>query len=152
MRTMIVQAGWPDAPVPPGGWSGTEVGIGGGIGIGLLVLGYLPEPGKGAETVGPGTTIAVNEDRSIRAVLAGSLYNRRELRASLGGRHAFSGREDAEVAIHLYEERGVQGLNSLRGAFAFALWDARRHRLLLARDQLGLVPLFYTTERGRLAA
>jgi len=109
----------------------------------------LTATGTGVATSAP---VAVSEDRSVRAVLAGGIYNRRELRASLGGKHAFSGRDDAEIAIHLYEERGVQGIKALRGAFAFALWDGRHHRLLLARDQLGVVPLYYTTERGRLAA
>ncbi len=140
MRTLLALAGWPDVAVPPGAWTGTDA-----AGRSLL-LAHL------GEAAAPAPAVASSEDGSVRVVLAGSLYNHRELRASLGGRHAFSGRDDAEVVVHLYRDRGVQGLKPLRGAFAVALWDARRRHLVLARDQLGLVPLYYAAERGRLAA
>src|SRR5947207_8068550 len=137
MPTLLALTGWPETFLPLGGWLGADAAGA------PVVLGYLPRAGTTADASGS-LPVAVSEDRSIRAVLTGAIYNRRELRASLGGRHAFSGRDDAEIAIHLYEERGVQGIKALRGAFAFALWDGRHHRLLLARDQLGLVPLYYT--------
>src|SRR5205823_1687452 len=86
------------------------------------------------------------------AVLAGRLYNRRELTVALGGRHSLSGRDDAEIVAHLYEERGLKCVKALRGAFALALWDAQRGRLLLARDHLGLVPLYFAADGHRLAA
>jgi len=95
--------------------------------------------------------VATNEQRTVRAVLAGSLANGRQLRTALTGRHAVAGRDDAEVVAHLYEERGIQCVKALRGGFALALWDQRLQRLLIARDQLGLVPLYYVADDGRLA-
>src|SRR5439155_520581 len=65
--------------------------------------------------------------------------------------HALAGRDDAEAVVHLYEERGLQCVKALRGAFALALWDEGRQRLVLARDQLGLVPLYYAADGGTLA-
>src|SRR2546425_664512 len=82
----------------------------------------------------------------------GDISSARQLRTGLAGRHALASRDDAEVVVHLYEERGVQCVKALRGAFAVALWDERLQRLLLARDQLGLVPLFYAADGRRLAA
>jgi asparagine synthase (glutamine-hydrolysing) len=96
--------------------------------------------------------VAANERETVRAVLTGALYNRRELRASLAGRHTLASADDAEVVIHLYEERGIQCVKALRGAFALVLWDARRQRMLLARDHLGLQPLYYAVDHERLAA
>ncbi len=137
---MLVLAGWPDHEPPAGGWRGADL-----TGRALL-LAHLPR------SADPSLPVGVNEDRSVRAVLAGRLYNRRELTVALGGRHALSGRDDAEIVAHLYEERGLKSVKALRGAFALALWDARRGRLLLARDQLGLVPLYFAADGNRLAA
>jgi len=92
-----------------------------------------------------------NEDRSVVVVLNGEIYNYRELREELLARgHRFGTRADTETIVHLYEELGERCVGRLRGMFAFALWDCRRRRLLLARDRVGKKPLFYRHEGGRL--
>ena len=93
-----------------------------------------------------------NEDRSVVVVLNGEIYNYRELRRELEGRgHAFSTHGDTEVIVHLYEEEGPGLVQRLSGMFAFALWDERRKRLLIARDRVGKKPLFYSEQGGTLS-
>jgi asparagine synthase (glutamine-hydrolysing) len=91
-----------------------------------------------------------NEDGSIWLVLNGEIYNFQELRAELSRQgHVFATATDTEVIVHLYEEMGDRCVERLRGMFAFALWDERRRRLLIARDRIGIKPLYYGTVNGR---
>ena len=92
-----------------------------------------------------------NEDGSLRVVLNGEIYNYRELREDLERRgHRFYTATDTETVVHLYEEYGEDCVTRLRGMFAFALWDERKMTLFLARDRLGIKPLYYTESGGRL--
>lgn len=84
-----------------------------------------------------------NEDRTIAVVMNGEIYNFLELRERLqAGGHRFRTEADAEVLVHLYEDQGADLVQHIYGMFAFAIWDSRRHGLLLARDRVGKKPLF----------
>jgi asparagine synthase (glutamine-hydrolysing) len=89
-----------------------------------------------------------NEDRSIAVIANGEIYNYVELRDELQKRgHHLSTKSDIETIAHLYEDYGLDCVKHLRGMFAFALWDAKRNRLVLARDRIGEKPLYlYQTE------
>jgi len=92
-----------------------------------------------------------NEDRTVWIVLNGEIYNYQELRISLQARgHCFYTNSDTEVIVHLYEEYGEKCIDHLSGMFAFALWDTIRQRGLIARDRLGIKPLFYAENRGTI--
>jgi asparagine synthase (glutamine-hydrolysing) len=92
-----------------------------------------------------------NEDGSLWIVFNGEIFNYPELRAELTARgHRFKTSTDTEIIVHLYEEKGSDCLKELNGQFAIALWDVREGALFLARDRLGVRPLFYARQGGRL--
>lgn len=93
-----------------------------------------------------------NENKTVTVAFNGEIYNYRDLRNFLDGRgHLLATASDTETLVHLYEEFGENLVVPLRGMFAFALWDARQRTLLLARDRLGIKPLYYTLAGNRLA-
>ena len=87
-----------------------------------------------------------NEDRSLSIVFNGEIFNYIELRQSLlqKGRR-FTTQSDTEVILRMYEEMGENCVHHFNGQWAFAIWDARKERLFLSRDRLGVRPLFYTS-------
>ncbi len=92
-----------------------------------------------------------NEEKTVWVVFNGEIFNYVELRQILEAQgHRFYTHSDTEVIVHLYEQHGDQFVEHLNGQFAIALWDARRERLILARDRVGIRPLFYTESNGRL--
>jgi asparagine synthase (glutamine-hydrolysing) len=92
-----------------------------------------------------------NEDETVWVIFNGEIYNFQELRDELEQRgHIFRSRSDTETIVHGYEVFGDEVVQHLDGMFAFALWDARRGRLILARDRTGKKPLFYTFDGTRL--
>lgn len=118
--------------------------VGAGVGLGMRRLSIID-----LET---GRQPVRNEDGSIWVVMNGEIYNYRELRRDLEGRgHTFYTATDTETIVHLYEEYGKDCVDKLRGMFAFALWDVRSKTLLLARDRLGIKPLYYVEAGGRFA-
>ena len=110
--------------------------IDGGCGIGMRRLSIVD--------LSTGHQPVSNEDGSVWVVFNGEIYNYKELRADLIGRgHRFRTNSDTETIVHLYEEKGAEGLSLLRGMFAFCIWDTRIRKILLARDRFGKKPLYY---------
>jgi asparagine synthase (glutamine-hydrolysing) len=92
-----------------------------------------------------------NEDGTIQIVFNGEIYNHSDLRPELeAAGHRYHTRCDTEAIVHAYEEWGDDCVHRFRGMFAFAIWDAPRRRLLLARDRLGIKPLYWTLRNNRL--
>ena len=90
-----------------------------------------------------------NEDNTIWIVFNGEIYNHGDLRRELEGKgHIYKTRSDTETILHGYEEWGEEVVHRLRGMFAFAIWDEHQKRLFLARDRIGIKPLYYTWQRG----
>ena len=90
-----------------------------------------------------------NEDQTVHAVCNGEIYNYRELTRELKSKgHVFRSNSDAEVLVHLYEDLGESMCERLSGMYAFAIYDSRRSRLLLARDRFGKKPLYYARSPG----
>jgi len=108
----------------------------GGIGLGHRRLAVIDVEG--------GRQPLYNEDESVVVVYNGEIYNFQELRGRLEDRgHRFATNTDTEVLVHLYEEEGESFLPRLNGIFAFALYDRKRRLLMLARDPVGVKPLYY---------
>jgi asparagine synthase (glutamine-hydrolysing) len=92
-----------------------------------------------------------NEDESVWITYNGEIYNHAALRPDLEEKgHRYRTRSDTETIVHLYEEEGERCVDKLQGMFAFAIWDKNRGRLLLARDRLGIKPLYYAVTADEL--
>ncbi|HXR93537.1 MAG TPA: asparagine synthase (glutamine-hydrolyzing) [Steroidobacteraceae bacterium] len=92
-----------------------------------------------------------NEDGTVWITFNGEIYNHAQLRTQLErAGHVFRSRTDTEAIVHAYEQFGLQFVEHLTGMFALAIWDAPRRRLVLARDRLGIKPLYYSAEGGRI--
>jgi len=98
-----------------------------------------------------GTQPIHNEDKSLWIIYNGEVFNYPELRQELIQHgHKFYTTSDTEVILHLYEEKGIDCLNELNGQYAFAIWNSKNKTLFLARDRVGILPLFYTIQNQRL--
>ena len=118
------------------GPDGQGVHLDGAAGVGHLRLSII-DLITGAQPL-------ANEDESVWIVFNGEIYNYQEIRVQLISQgHSFKTNSDTEVIVHLYEEHGSECVHHLRGMFAFAIWDARSRKLFLARDRVGIKPLYY---------
>lgn len=111
--------------------------LGGSVGLGHRRLSIVD--------LGGGQQPMSNEDDTIWIAFNGEIYNHASLRPMLQDRgHTYRSTSDTETIIHLYEEKGARAVEDLRGMFAFAIWDWKMRSLVLARDRLGIKPLYYT--------
>jgi asparagine synthase (glutamine-hydrolysing) len=114
-----------------------------GIGLGVRRLAIIDVQG--------GDQPIANEDETLWIIFNGESHNFPDLYADLIKRgHEFRTRSDTECILHLYEEYGDECVNHLRGQAAFALWDRKNRKLLLARDRMGKKPIYYTIQNGTL--
>jgi len=128
-------------PIAHRGPDGHGVYLDGNVGLGHCRLSIID--------LSTGDQPMANEDESVWIVFNGEIYNFQELREGLLARgHRFRSRTDTEVIIHLYEELGPECVQQLRGMFAFAIWDTKRRRLFIARDRVGIKPLYYCQTGG----
>ena len=113
-----------------------RVWLDGAVALGQRRL-VVVDPAGGLQPMG-------NEDGSVQVVFNGEIYNHRELRAELEARgHRFRTRSDTEAIVHAWEEWGERCLERFNGMFAIAVWDGRQRRMLLARDRLGIKPMYW---------
>ena len=113
------------------------------VGIGMRRLSII-DLSTGAQPI-------FNEDRSLAIVFNGEIYNHDDIRLELLAKgHQFRTKADTEAIIHAYEEWGVDCVEKLNGMFAFAIWDGRKQRLFLARDRIGIKPLYYYQDNDQL--
>jgi len=125
------------------GPDGAGIHLGGRIGLGHRRLSIIDIEG-GAQPL-------TNEDDSVHVVFNGEIYNFVELRAELeSSGHKFKTRSDTEVIVHAYEQWGTDCVRHFNGMFAFCIWDERQQRVFLARDHLGVKPLYYCVRDGQL--
>ena len=117
--------------------------IGDGVAIGMRRLSII-DLSNGFQPIS-------NEDGTVWIVFNGEIYNYQELRRDLLRRgHVFKTASDTETIVHLYEDLGPRCVDRLRGMFGFAIWDTKRRQILLARDRLGIKPLYYYERNGTL--
>jgi asparagine synthase (glutamine-hydrolysing) len=125
------------------GPDGTGAHFDAGVGLGHARLSIIDLRG-GAQPL-------ANEDDTVWISFNGEVFNHVELRRKLlASGHRFRTRSDTETIVHAYEDQGARCVDALNGDFAFALWDGRRGRLVLARDRMGVRPLYYTVREGFL--
>lgn len=125
------------------GPDGSDTAVCGQLALGFSRLSFIDLAG--------GMQPLCNEDGTLTLAVNGEIFNYRELKRELLARgHVFKSETDVEVILHLYEEYGVDFLSRLNGQFAVALYDAKQRTLLLARDPMGICPLFYTRLNGTL--
>ena len=123
-------------PMSHRGPDGQGIYLDGPVGLGHLRLSII-DLGSGAQPM-------TNEDRTVWIVFNGEIYNYKQLQERLLAKgHVFRSHCDTEVIIHLYEELGQECVRELRGMFAFAIWDSRKRRLFIARDRVGIKPVYY---------
>ena len=117
--------------------------IGDGVALGMRRLSIIDLEG--------GHQPISNEDGTVWIVFNGEIYNYRELRRDLERNgHTFRTDSDTETIVHLYEDLGARCVERLRGMLGFAIWDERRRQLLIARDRLGIKPMYYAERNGEL--